>query len=31
MMYELVQVAPHTYYIQSPAKIGLVVLDETSI
>ena len=30
-MYELVQVAPHTYYIQSPAKIGLVVLDETSI
>ena len=31
MMYELVQVAPHTYYIQSPAKIGLVVLDETSV
>ena len=30
-MYELVQVAPHTYYIQSPAKIGLVVLDETSV
>lgn len=23
-MYELVQVAPHTYYIQSPAKIGVV-------
>lgn len=23
-MYELIQVAPHTYYIQSPAKIGVV-------
>ena len=23
-MYELIQVAPHTYYIQSPAKIGVI-------
>lgn len=23
-MYELIQIAPHTYYIQSPAKIGVV-------
>ena len=23
-MYELIPVAPHTYYIQSPAKIGVV-------
>ena len=30
-MYELVQVGTHTYYIQSPAKIGLVVLKENSV
>ena len=26
-MYELIQVAPHTFYIQSPAKIGVYVPD----
>ena len=30
-MYELVQVGTHTYYIQSPARIGLVVLKENSV
>ena len=26
-MFELIQVAPHSYYLQSPAKIGLYVPD----
>ena len=30
-MYELVQVADNSYYIQSPAKIGLVKLDDTNV
>ena len=30
-MYELIQVAPRTYYIQSPAKIGLVKLTDTDV
>ncbi len=30
-MYELIQVSEHCYYIQSPAKIGLVRLDETDV
>lgn len=30
-MYELIQVAPHTYYIQSPAKIGLVELADSHV
>ena len=30
-MYELIQISEHCYYIQSPAKIGLVKLDETDI
>jgi glyoxylase-like metal-dependent hydrolase (beta-lactamase superfamily II) len=30
-MYELVQVAENSFYIQSPAKIGLVKLDENDI
>ena len=30
-MYELVQVSENCYYIQSPAKIGLVKLSETEV
>jgi len=30
-MYELIQVEEHTYYIQSPAKIGLVRLNDTEV
>lgn len=30
-MYELIQVAENSYYIQSPAKIGLVRLDDTNV
>lgn len=30
-MYELIQVSENSYYIQSPAKIGLVKLNETEI
>lgn len=30
-MYELINVAPSTYYIQSPAKIGLVKLNDTEV
>ena len=30
-MYELIQVSDHCYYIQSPAKIGLVKLDDTNV
>lgn len=30
-MYELIQVAEHTYYIQSPAKIGLVKLSDDEV
>ncbi len=30
-MYELIQAAAHTYYIQSPAKIGLVKLNEQAV
>lgn len=30
-MYELIQVAERTYYIQSPAKIGLVRLNDTDV
>ena len=30
-MYELMQVSEHCYYIQSPAKIGLVQLDDTNV
>lgn len=30
-MYELVQVSPHDYYIESPAKIGLVRLTDTDV
>ena len=30
-MYELVQIAENSYYIQSPAKIGLVKLDGTNV
>ncbi len=30
-MYELIQAAEHTYYIQSPAKIGLVRLNDTDV
>lgn len=30
-MYELIQVAKSTYYIQSPAKIGLVKLSDTDV
>ena len=30
-MYELIQVAPQTYYIQSPAKIGLVTLNDREV
>ena len=30
-MYELIQVSEHCYYIQSPAKIGLVRLNETDV
>ena len=28
-MYELIQVAENSYYIQSPAKIGIFKLNET--
>lgn len=31
IMYELVQIAENSYYIQSPAKIGLVKLDDTNV
>jgi len=30
-MFELVQIAENSYYIQSPAKIGLVKLNETDV
>lgn len=30
-MYELVQLSEHDYYIESPAKIGLVRLDDTDV
>lgn len=30
-MYELVQVLGNSYYIQSPAKIGLVRLNDTDV
>ena len=30
-MYELIQVSDHCYYIQSPAKIGLIKLDDASV
>ena len=30
-MYELIQISDHCYYIQSPAKIGLVKLDNTNV
>ena len=30
-MYELIQAAKNSYYIQSPAKIGLVKLNETEV
>lgn len=30
-MYELIQVAEHSYYIQSPAKIGLFKLNDTDV
>ena len=30
-MYELIQVAENSYYIQSPAKIGLVKLNENEV
>ena len=30
-MYELIQVSEHTYYIQSPAKIGLVRLNDREV
>lgn len=30
-MYELIQVSDRSYYIQSPAKIGLVKLDDTNV
>ena len=30
-MYELIQVAEHSYYIQSPAKIGIYKLNETEV
>ena len=31
MLYELIQVSQQCYYIQSPAKIGLVKLGETEV
>ena len=30
-MYELIQVSESSYYIQSPAKIGLVKLNDTDV
>ena len=30
-MYELIQVSEMSYYIQSPAKIGLVKLNDTDV
>lgn len=30
-MYELIQISEHDYYIQSPAKIGLVKLNDTEV
>ena len=30
-MYELIQVSEHNYYIQCPAKIGLVKLNDTEV
>ena len=30
-MYELIQISEHDYYIQSPAKIGLVRLNDTEV
>ena len=30
-MYELIQVSEHCYYIQSPAKIGVVKLNDTEV
>ena len=30
-MYELIQASPCCYYIQSPAKIGIVKLSETEV
>ena len=30
-MYELIQISEHDYYMQSPAKIGLVKLNDTEV
>lgn len=30
-MYELIQVSENNYYIQSPAKIGLIKLNDTEV
>ena len=30
-MYELIQITEQSYYIQSPAKIGLVKLNDTEV
>lgn len=30
-MYELMQVSENTYYVQSPAKIGIVKLNEAEV
>ena len=30
-MYELIQVAENSYYIQSPAKIGIVKISENEV
>jgi len=31
MMYELKQVGKNTYYIESPAKIGIYVMEDSSV
>ncbi|MBQ8092231.1 MAG: MBL fold metallo-hydrolase [Clostridia bacterium] len=30
-MYELIQVSPHNFYIDCPAKVGLIVLNDTDV
>jgi len=30
-MYELIQAAPHTYYVQSPAKAGIIKITDTDV
>lgn len=30
-MYELIQISPHSYYVQSPAKIGIVKLSDSEV